>query len=386
MDKRLVKPTLELVAELTTLARNLNTRLATGEVEVPTLPEAPAPPETPEEPEVPTPPVDTTPRFSTKGPHILAPDGSKFVPIGANVGVRMVPWNPPTYAYTAQGYTATGHVQDALDWGWNLIRVNVDTSPPAAVGFPATVAGVQDAIDEYTAKGIVVMPASHSMTGKNWPTDHDEYVQAQKFWEAILRRNPDNPYLWVNYVNEPFTKSAPMEQWLDTGNELYRRTRELTDSMFVYEVPGWSQQLDWLVTEEQWGQRFLEGKSNVVLAWHNYGAMGTAEYMTETAQKAVDAGLPVIVTEFGYDWRGDRHNSSGVEDEKTGGLWTFDNAGTFGFGAVYWHGTNTSKYDEIHCLRHGGKGAWYSHSVAQLSDAGHRLLALGTTPPSFPRP
>ena len=55
----------------------------------------------------------TANRLYVVGSDIIAPDGTKFIPIGANVGADVVSWNPPTYAFTAQGYTASGHVADS---------------------------------------------------------------------------------------------------------------------------------------------------------------------------------------------------------------------------------------------------------------------------------
>ena len=59
-------------------------------------------------------------RVTTSG-RIEAPDGSDFVPIGANVGV-----DSNNYGWHGD---ALGHSDAAVKWGWNMIRTNVELYP-----------------------------------------------------------------------------------------------------------------------------------------------------------------------------------------------------------------------------------------------------------------
>jgi mannan endo-1,4-beta-mannosidase len=326
-------------------------------------------------------------RFYVVGPDIIAPDGSKFVPVGANVGVHIVTWNPPTYAFTSQGFTARGRVAEALAWGWNTIRVNVACNPGSRVTLQQTIDGVQRVIDEYTSHGIVVMPECHDLTGVNPALSDRRFADIHTFWDAILARNGTNPYVWVNYLNEPFTVGSADPRWSQLGVALYDRVRAKgTENLFVWDFPGWGQGAgDLGAAGNNAAPNFVSGRCNVVLSWHNYGAAGDAEQMSAFAQNLIDKKVAVVVGELGYDWAGHRFYAVSYAFEKRGADWTFANAARFGFGALYWHGTATDGTDEIHSFRQGGYGAWYS-SQYPLSAGGQQMWNLGQNRPTFARP
>jgi hypothetical protein len=330
--------------------------------------------------------ASTPARFYVVGSDIIAPDGSKFVPVGGNVGVSMVSWSSNTYAFTSQGFTATGRAADAVAWGWNTIRVNVICNPGPSVTFAETLAGVQRVIDEYTAQRIVVMPACHDFTGADPSLDDGRWALIDRFWDEILARNGNNPYVWINYLNEPLTTGASDPRWALYGKMLYERVRSKgTENLFVWDFPSWGQGANELgAPASDVASRFVERRCNVVLSWHNYGASGTKAEMSEQARNLIAKRVAVLIGEFGYDWAGYRHNSVSYDVERRGGDWVFEQAPTFGFGALWWHATNT-RADEIHSLREGGYGAWYSDEYP-LSHGGQRLLQFGRNKPSFPRP
>jgi mannan endo-1,4-beta-mannosidase len=295
----------------------------------------------------------------------------------------MVTWNPPTYAFTAQGHTANGHVNDALAWGWNMVRVNVACNPGEGVTLQQTIAGVQALIDEYTAKKIVVMPECHDVTGADADLTDGRWVMIHQFWDAILAANGSNPYVWVNYVNEPYTNWAAGDpRWAATATTLYQRVRAKgTENLFVWEMTSWGQGADDIANTNA-GTNLVAGKCNVVLSWHNYGAAGDATQMTSWANTLKAKGLAVIVGEVGYDWAGYRSQTTSYTNDFRGGKWAFDNAYTSGFGVLYWHATGASVVsNNIYSLRTNGLGGWYD-TAQPLAPAGVRLLDIGTHKPA----
>ncbi|HRB04038.1 MAG TPA: cellulase family glycosylhydrolase [Ilumatobacteraceae bacterium] len=328
-----------------------------------------------------------TGRFYVVGSDIIAPDGTKFIPIGANVGAKMVSWNPPTYAFTSQGHVATGHANDAVAWGWNTVRVNVVCNPGAGVTLQETINGVQALIDEYTPRHIVVMPECHDVTGADADLSDPRWVLIHQFWDAILAANGSNPYVWVNYVNEPYTGSAAGDpKWAGTAQTLYDRVRSKgTENLFVWEFTSWGQGADDIAGTDV-GTALAAGKCNIVFSWHNYGAAGNASQMTSWATSLKSKGLAVIVGEVGYDWAGNRSQTTTYANDLRGAQWSFDNAYTLGFGVLYWHATGASAAsNNLYSLRQNGLGGWYD-TTAPLSAAGTRLLQLGTNKPAPTRP
>ena len=330
--------------------------------------------------------------FSVVGGDIIGPDGKKFVPIGANVGARI---KFDCYAFYYCNNSATGHADDALAWGWNMVRLNVVTDVPSDVTIQETIAGAIALIDEYTAKGIVVMPNSHSVTGTNTPMTDVKYQNINLFWDAILDRYKDNPYVWINYVNEPVTTPVKTgidtnsEQsdnnsnfWVTLGNQQYQRVRQKTNNLFVYDLPIWGQQINELALTTT-GEEFLQGKQNVVFSWHNYGgalkfdqgwAHGNYNDMTQWAQLVKNKNLPVLTGEFGRSseantpaWVHGNGNDVDVSAD-----WTFDTWWNYGFGGLWWHGTGTPPNNWN--LRMDNS-AWYSNSAVP-SASGERLKAI----------
>lgn len=343
--------------------------------------------------DAPSPPPSATGKFRVVGSDIIAPDGKKFVPIGANVGIETNP-SIPCFAFTQDQkpgggcYNATGHAQDAANWGWNMIRVNIITEPAFGVSFDQTINGVQKVIDEYTARKIVVMPDAHD----NWLFNGDvslsdsRYQHVHRFWSTIIERNKNNPYFWVNYTNE-FSKnstSSGLSFWRATADEYYRRVRQISpDTMFVVDFPDWANSGARAMANTNAGPEFLAGKSNVAFSWHNYGSSGTASEMTQFANSFKSKNMAIIVGEFGEHWDptstyaewpgGDVHTRRGTK-------WVFDNFWSIGYGGLWWHGIGSGD-NEIFSLHTNGAIAWY-RTDQPLSPAGVRLKALPSTKPS----
>ncbi len=319
--------------------------------------------------------------FRVVGGDIIGPDGKKFVPIGANIGARI---KFDCYAFYYCGNYANGHADDALAWGWNMVRLNIVTDVPSDVTIQDTIAGAIAVIDEYTSKGIVVMPNTHSVTGTNTPMTDAKYQNINTFWDAILARYKDNPYVWVNYVNEPigdFAFNVPL--WKQLGDQQYQRVRDRApNKLFVYDMPLWGQAINEMA-QSNIGENFLSGKQNVVFSWHNYGGaikypnwdLGTYNDMSQWAQAVKTKNLPVITGEFGRssdvnspEWL---HNGQGKQVDISAD-WTFDTWWNYGFGGLWWHATGTPP--DNWNLRMDNS-AWYS-STAALSDSGIRLKAI----------
>lgn len=339
-------------------------------------------------------PVLATGTFRVVGPDIIGPDGNKFIPIGANVGIRTRP-DYPCFAFTQDRLTpggpclnATGHADDAVAWGWNMIRVNILTEPAFGVSMDQTVAGVQAVIDEYTARGIVVMPDAHDnyIFSGDVPLSDSRYQFIHTFWERIIPANKDNPYFWVNYVNE-FSKNSDttgLAFWNTNATEYYNRTRALAPSsvsapgtIFVIDMPNWANTGVRVMgsSTNSTGPNFLAGKHNVVFSWHNYGGSGTQAEMTQQATNMKSKNMAVIIGEFGENWDPTVHENPypGADaGERNGTKWTFDNFNTFGFGGLWWHGIGTQD-NEIFSLHTNGAIAWY-RTDQPLSAAGERYF------------
>ncbi len=319
-------------------------------------------------------------KFQVVGKDIIGPDGKRFVPVGANVAPSVK--NYPQWAFYNNNGWANGHANDAVVWGWNMVRLNVITDLPSDVTIQDMINSTFEIIDEYTAKGIVVMPDSHSVTGTNSTMTDQRYQNINTFWDAILSRYKDNPYVWVNYVNEPATEFArDSSLWKQLGDQQYQRVRERApDKIFVYDLPIWGQSINELA-ESNIGEEFLAGKNNVVFSWHNYGGAVkpgwvpvTYNDMSQWAQAVNNKGLPVIIGEFGRSSQPNTPNVDGLNGAQVdlAADWVFDTWWQYGFGGLWWHGSSSPPNNWS--LRMN-IAPWYDES-SPISASGTRLRAI----------
>ena len=317
-------------------------------------------------------------RFTTVGHHIVDPNGNKFIPIGANVTSEPYP-APPTWSWwsTNQKY-ATGKSDEALASGWNMVRVSVSTGGDSTL--QQNFDGVFRLIDEYTAKGIVVTASLWDFMGKD-PTWEQVLANPNvlALQDQLVARYKDNPYVWLNPLNESSTWSYGTS-WAKVGTELYNRARSQGwTGVFVWDLPSYGQYIEAAATTSM-GTDFLSGKYSTVLSWHNYGAGDDAK-QDLWARQTIAKGIPVMIGEFGQHWDPNNHTNPMDAGERRGTNWTLTRAYTYGFGAVAWHGA-AATYNQF-AFRMGTGSAWYDYPGAPpLSEMGARLLELGRNRPA----
>jgi hypothetical protein len=178
--------------------------------------------------------------FSGQGNHIFHPDGTVFIPFGGNMNGYKWGWNNVT----------TQHVNVLIEqWKFNTIRLNCyikgyhRTSKYWNNGdFKGTFNvnnNLDQIIDIYTSRGVVVMIDAHDWTGLgiNVSDIHDYYNNDKEligsnqgetlenpftelggkttyssqieilieFFSYFAKKYKDNPYVWLNPLNEPGT-------------------------------------------------------------------------------------------------------------------------------------------------------------------------------------
>lgn len=320
-------------------------------------------------------------QFRTVGADIIGPDGRPFRSLGANVVCR--PWPVPEW-WTGRA-AANDKVDEALEWGWNTIRLHLSVNTDGT-GLPraAIFDGIMKIIDEYTRRQIVVIPVSFDHQAGD-PT-YDDLVASGvvDLQDALIAAHGKNPYLWLNPTDEQ-TPADSMANWASTGTAMHDRARSQGfDGVFVWDLPSYGQGLD-LIAGSTLGSDFLRGKSNIAFGWHNFGAADAAD-QDAWAQQVIDAGIAVHIGGFGCGWDPSRPSVSDGwptmdRDERRGADWVITRFARFGFGAVVWHGTGYVGGEQSpYSLRAGDNLPWYSYPAAPpLSPLGQRLYDLGQT-------
>jgi hypothetical protein len=308
--------------------------------------------------------------FYVVGSDIVAPDGMRFYPIGANVGT--------SGNFDWRG-TAAGHVEDALAWGWNTIRLTVYCSSayPFTIrktsGYQALLAAVDGIVTEYTAKHIVViLECQDALVDQN---------ETDQFWHDVALRYRDNAYVWFNPMNEPTWNDN--DAWLALQEHYLRLVRSTgAENVFVADVQNGGNDAGWdgakRVYDARMGRALDDGECNVVFSQHEYGGIddniGAASYW----ERVHDAHLAMIVGEFGYSIDGTSTAGSYAQN-LNGANAVFANAPAEGVGVLWWHATHGDGYS----LKADGGAFYEGGPSAGLSAAGQRLWDLGHDPPDL---
>jgi mannan endo-1,4-beta-mannosidase len=307
-----------------------------------------------------------TGKFYIVGDKIVDPDGNIYLPIGANVGMH-----PNNFDWAG---TALGHSTQAQEWGWNTIRLNVEcttaesySNVTAAAGDTVLLKYIDQVVQEYTAKHIVVIVECHDA--------QKDPAQATTFWTDMANKYKDNTYVWFNYANEPDYENQT--QWV-SDQETWLKTVRSTgaENIFVADTLNAGNDAGWGGTQKVYtpdvGPAVEAGQCNVLFSLHNYGGQANSQdyimrpQVYETYWQNVQAaGLAMIVGEFGMDYRLAFQTQSdgsvkvvatdGVSDPAkiagdvynhvaNGEYATINYANKYGIGMLAWHATFADDY------------------------------------------
>ncbi|KOP22822.1 hypothetical protein AMR41_29450 [Hapalosiphon sp. MRB220] len=177
--------------------------------------------------------------FNIIGKTIIDPNGKEFIPRGFNIAGY-------NYTYTAQRQ-GTAYIngvarvigpypQDAIPylqaWGVNTVRLHGDIFNPTSRGgdFRADkMAAVDEAVQAITGAGMVCIleyahwinnqAAGGILTNNSFPTLQQVIDKGVEF--ANLYKN--NPYVWLEPVNEPVGTITPSSSQLDAWVYMYQK-------------------------------------------------------------------------------------------------------------------------------------------------------------------
>lgn len=319
-----------------------------------------------------------TGRFTTRGGVVVDPAGKVFTPVGANIGS----WS------TASGRgVANGNSKAAQDWGWNAVRITFYFSTEyswtyrSQWGKAELLRQLQEVVDEYRARGIVVVVDGHDNPWTS-PDTAKTLAEMEEVWKDVATRYKGDSGVWFNLVNEPEAADA---DWYEVQSRMLSAVRSTgAQNVAVVDAPQWGQDLGstgpWFVGNKHgydatMAPRLAAHYGNVVLSQHNYGAF--AKYTTPAAYgKYADTvkrrGLPLVTGEAGYTI--DKSSTAGgFQPNYDGALSAFAANPGRNVGTFVWAATHNDNYS----LKNDG-GPFYGGGAAgaNLSDMGRRLWAL----------
>lgn len=188
-------------------------------------------------------------------------------------------------------------------WNANLIRLAmyVDTSNDSGINSQGYASGndsdranikkmLYEGIDEASALGMYVLVDWHILRDQD-PNRHID--QAKKFFAEVSKKYAKNKNIIYEICNEPngdHVTWSRIKKYANTIIPIIKKNDP--DAVIVVGTPSWSSQLDGPMKDP------IKGYSNIMYAYHFYAATHKDEQRAHFS-KAIKAGLPIFVTEFG---------------------------------------------------------------------------------------
>ena len=307
--------------------------------------------------------------------HLWQPDGTEFVAIGANLGT--------TGSFDWKG-SAKGHAADALDWGWNTVRLNLmvtgsySWSYVAQNSLDALLELTSALVSEYTKAGIVVVLDAHDNPLAKGLDRAKVESGMVTWWKEAAAAFKDNPRVWSGLMNEPAYANDDWVAVLDKLSSAVRGTGNA--SPILVGAPCWGQDVGHTkpyfadvryAHEPTMAPMLNQRHGNVVLEQHNYGAYGrysTIEKFTAYIGAVRAAGLTPLVGEFGYTV--EKGQSPDVyEFNREAAASVFEAVRALQVGALWWHASHGDNYS----LKADGSAFWNGGNSAGLSEGGRQL-------------
>ncbi|MDH3681864.1 MAG: glycoside hydrolase family 5 protein [Acidimicrobiia bacterium] len=333
---------------------------------MPVEPVAPPPPEPPK-------PSPVTGRFYVVGSDIVGPDGNVFYPIGANVAIKFTPYG---YVFEGNNGGVNDHLDDVRAWNWNTIRATLICDNTTGIPtFDELVEGIHPTIERFTAAGIVVILECHDLTGTDPTLGSPGDLRVRPFWDEMVERYADNPYVWFNLFNEPYA-SADTEGWRRLHEFHVDRIRRAgAENIIIADLPGWGQGID-LVADRPFADELSE-RCNTVFGWHAYGAIGGRQGSRADHERHIQQvqakDMALIVGEYGVALPAQWGNA---------GPWSWNVSGfeamnilgpKYGVGLLWWHATGDETFYSLYALKWDRSGFWTSRNEGNLTQYGQKF-------------
>ncbi len=173
------------------------------------------------------------------------------------------------------------------DWDCNIIRaaMGVEDSDGYLSNREVEKQKIFTVIDAAIAEGIYVIIDWHSHHAE------DHIDEAKSFFSEVAQKYGDKPNIIYEIYNEPLNVS-----WNDVLKPYHEQViaairQHDTDNLIICGTRTWSQDVDEVIGNEI-------NDVNVAYTLHYYAATHK-QFLRDKAQKALDAGLPIFVTEYG---------------------------------------------------------------------------------------
>ncbi len=269
-------------------------------------------------------PVSSNGKLSVKGTKIVNAKGQTFQIKG--VSTHGLAWFPEYVSYAA--------FKDLRDnWGANTVRLAMYTAEYGGYrsggSKSALKAKVNEGVKAATDLGLYVIIDWHVLNDSGAFTDKKFKEDAVSFFTEMAKKYKNYNNVIYEICNEPNGgNSGSWKNIKSYANTVIAAIRKIDkDAIIIVGTPTWSQDVDEAAKSPL-------SYSNLVYALHFYAGTHKESYR-QKAEKAIKAGLPLLVSEFGIS----DASGNGSLNTSEGDKWiTFLNK--HGIGYVAWNLSN----------------------------------------------
>jgi endoglucanase len=265
------------------------------------------------------------------------------------------------------------------DWGANTIRLALYTEESGGyctvddAGKANLLTTLEDAVDAVTRAGMYVIIDWHTLSDSDPTTNEDA---AKEFFSTVSARYAGQDNVIYEICNEP-NGSTTWEQVRAYAEAVLPSVRaNAPDALVAVGTPTWCQDVDAVASDPV-------DDANVVYTLHFYAATH-GQAVRDKLTAALDAGTPVLVSEFGIcDASG-----NGSIDSDSANAW-LDLLDERGVGYVCWNLSNKDEASALlksTCAATGGwgdddlsaEGTWYKARLGGAGDASTAVASGGS--------
>ncbi|MFJ5843493.1 cellulase family glycosylhydrolase [Streptomyces sp. NPDC092903] len=218
------------------------------------------------------------------GGRLLEGNGSDFVMRGVN---HAHAWYPGE----------TQSLADIKATGANTVRVVLSDGFRWSENSPADVAAV---IAQCKANRLICVLEVHDTTGYGEDSAAGTLDHAADYWiglKDVLAGQED--YVVINIGNEPWGNTDPAGWTAPTTAAIQKLRAAGFAHTIMVDAPNWGQDWQGVMRDNAQAVYDADATGNLIFSIHMYSVYNTAEKVTDYLNAFVDAGLPLVIGEFG---------------------------------------------------------------------------------------
>ncbi|MGW1028115.1 cellulase family glycosylhydrolase [Streptomyces sp. NPDC002577] len=215
---------------------------------------------------------------------LLEVDGNDFVMRGVN---HAHTWYP----------NETQSLADIKALGANTVRVVLSNGHRWTEN---SAEDVQNVVDQCKANRLICVLEVHDTTGYGEESAAASLDQAADYWIGLkdVLAGEEN-YIIINIGNEPWGNTNPAG-WTDPTIAAVKKLRSAGfEHTIMVDAPNWGQDWQGVMRDNAQSVYDADSTGNLIFSIHMYSVYDTAQEITDYLNAFVDAGLPILIGEFG---------------------------------------------------------------------------------------